>query len=205
MWQKWNFLKIDEYWKSRTLTWCSGAALLDLAQGESLQNTMKSKDYQGSLKRNVLPSVRKLGLRHKIWVMQEENDPKHTAMSMQEWLRGKHWSILKWPSMSTDLNPIEHLWKGLKHATWKKHPSNHEGKIPTERTRSLILQLQESFDCRDHLKHHLVVQQNIVPFIFVIILLKQSWKAMSGFNLLIFIYFLFIITSVKLNWHLWLL
>ena len=33
---------------------------------ESVQGTMKSQDYQGILERNVLPSVRKLGL----WVSQ---------------------------------------------------------------------------------------------------------------------------------------
>ena len=27
-------------------------------------------------------------------------------------------------SMGPDLNPIEHLWKKLKHAVWKRHPSN---------------------------------------------------------------------------------
>ena len=50
-------------------------------------------------------------------------------------------------SMSPDLNPIEHLWKELKHAVWRRNPSNlrqleqsaHEEwtRIPAERCRSL--------------------------------------------------------------------
>uniref|UniRef100_A0AAQ5WWI8 E3 ubiquitin-protein ligase n=1 Tax=Amphiprion ocellaris TaxID=80972 RepID=A0AAQ5WWI8_AMPOC len=56
---------------------------------------MKPHDYQGILERNVLPSVRKLGLSRRSWVFQQDNEPKHTAKNSQEWLRGKHWTILK--------------------------------------------------------------------------------------------------------------
>ena len=121
----------------------SGTGCLECVQGK-----MKSDDYQGILERNVLPSVRKLGLSRRSWVFQQDNDPKHTAKNTQEWLREKRWTILKWPSMSPDLNPIEHLWKELKHAIWRRHPSNlrqleqfaHEewAKIPVDSCRTLI-------------------------------------------------------------------
>lgn len=42
----------------------------------------------------------------------------------QEWLRAKHQTIRKWPSMSPDLNPIEHPWKEHKHDIWRKQSPN---------------------------------------------------------------------------------
>ena len=85
----------------------------------------------------MLPSVRKLDLSLRSWVFQQDHDPKHTnPKNTQEWVRAKHWNILKWPSMSPDLNPIEHLWKELKHAVCKRH--EEWTKIPVDRCGSLI-------------------------------------------------------------------
>uniref|UniRef100_A0A8C7YAL0 Transposase Tc1-like domain-containing protein n=1 Tax=Oryzias sinensis TaxID=183150 RepID=A0A8C7YAL0_9TELE len=62
----------------------SGTGCLEVVQGK-----MKSQDYQGILDRNVLPSVRKLGLSRRSWVFQQDNDPKHTAKKTPRMARRK--------------------------------------------------------------------------------------------------------------------
>ncbi len=121
----------------------SGTGCFDCVNG-----IMKSDDYQRILGRNVVASVRKLHLHQRSWVFQQDNDSKHTSKSTQKWLQTKRWRVLKWPAMSPDLNPIEHLWRDVKTAVGRRHPSNLNdleqfakeewSKIPVERCKKLI-------------------------------------------------------------------
>ncbi|KAK3513020.1 hypothetical protein QTP70_000182 [Hemibagrus guttatus] len=80
------------------------------AQRQLIQEVTKDptttfKELQASLasvKENVQPSVSDLKLK-RTWVLQQDNDPKHTSKSTSEWLKKNKMKTLEWPSQSPDL------------------------------------------------------------------------------------------------------
>ncbi len=75
------------------------------------------------MKENVRPSVCDLKFK-RTWVMQQENDPKHTSKYTSEWLKKNKIKVLEWPSQSPDLNLIKMLWHDRKHSIHAWKPSN---------------------------------------------------------------------------------
>ncbi len=43
------------------------------------------------------------------WVLQQDNNPKHTSHSTKEWLKKNKINVLEWLSQSPNLNPIKML------------------------------------------------------------------------------------------------
>ncbi|GBL72624.1 Transposable element Tc3 transposase [Araneus ventricosus] len=55
-----------------------------------------------------MPFAENIGRRN--WEYQHDNAPTHTSSSTKNYLNSKNVTVLEWPLMSPDLNPIENVW-----------------------------------------------------------------------------------------------
>ncbi|GFV19202.1 transposable element Tcb1 transposase [Trichonephila clavipes] len=74
--------------------------------------------YLDILKRNLRLSANKLEISGHFRLYQD-NDPKHTADICKLWALYHCPSVIKTPTESQDLNPIEHVWDYLQHKLYE--------------------------------------------------------------------------------------
>ncbi|XGW04344.1 hypothetical protein V3C99_015479, partial [Haemonchus contortus] len=92
-----------------------------------IEGTMTGQSYANMIIEKILPWAEDnmpAG-----WVLQQNNDPKHTSRAAKDAFQQKDVRLLDWPSQSPDPNPIEHIWEELERRCTKQRCSNKDQKF----------------------------------------------------------------------------
>lgn len=100
-----------------------------------LEGRQCSTDYQDVLKQFLLPFGKFLG--GEDWIYQQDNCSIHTSNSTMQWFRQNQVTVMEWPALSPDLNPMENLWGRLArdvYANGRQFATVRELKLQIERS-----------------------------------------------------------------------
>ena len=88
-----------------------------------IDGNMTGYMYKDILENNLFQSALKLNLGKNI-VFQHDNNSKHTAHIVMDWLNKQDIERLNWPPFLLDMNSIKHLWDEVEPRTKKHQPKN---------------------------------------------------------------------------------
>lgn len=88
-----------------------------------IDGIMNQYYYLKILKQHLLSSAEKLGIQQN-FKFYHDNDPKHSARTVREWLLYNCPTCLKTPPQSPDINVIENVWSMLKTKVAERNVSN---------------------------------------------------------------------------------
>ncbi|KAL1914631.1 uncharacterized protein VTP21DRAFT_8042 [Calcarisporiella thermophila] len=80
-----------------------------------IEEGLDAELYQRILEDELMRTLEWYDLSKDQVIFQQSNAPTHVARSTMEWIEENGITLLDWPSMSPDLNPIESIWAKLTH------------------------------------------------------------------------------------------
>ena len=80
---------------------------------------------------------------------QQDNAQIHTSKMTKEWHENHGIWVIDWPSCNPDLNPLEHVWRALKHELYWLYPNLHELKNNEAGMEIFKSRIKEAWECID--------------------------------------------------------
>lgn len=85
-----------------------------------IESIMNHRVYLSILRKNMREYAHRVGIAD-TFSFYQDNDPKHKAKAVQDWLKSNCPNLVNTPAQSPDLNPIENLWSFLE-CQIRNHP-----------------------------------------------------------------------------------